>query len=147
MLWSQLCRQGGGTAEKHPIWLLFKYLMFPWPLLQRLTSNKAPGGWGLPSHSGYIGGCGQGNISMLSTWAGNTCRCWSTSSGDETTELPERCWQLTADWSCHLLNLHTGCYHWVLTSQRCSEASTLNHPSVPKMWHAAKAQGSPWTPA
>lgn len=64
---SQLHRQGGETAENHPILLLFKYRLFPWPLLQRLTPNKVPGGWGLPSHSGYIGE----NISTLPTWAGN----------------------------------------------------------------------------
>lgn len=64
-LWSQLHRQGRGIAKKHLVLLPFKHLTFPWPLLQRLTSNSLGAAGCLPSQDILK------NISTLATWAGH----------------------------------------------------------------------------
>lgn len=129
VLHSQLHKQGGETAKKYPVWLLFKYRTSPGLFCRGQHQIECPGAGACPPRQYRPEVVSRRTPARVPLRLETTCRWWSTSSGDETTEQPERCWQHTVTdgnaRSTHSPGMDTGT-SWHCSNRHCSHRHCSN---------------------
>lgn len=146
---------GTGKGQKAPNFTSVHIPSYPWSLLQRLTPNKVPGAGGCLPTQDVLEAVGRGmsarfplsgdHVGVEAHAVAMKPQSCSNAAGNSPLTEVATCLTYTPGAPTHLPP-HAD-QPARLQSQLCSRASVPNCPSVPKPQHAAKAQGSPWTPA